>query len=192
MSKQKEDELTKEKLTDHNYDGIQELDNALPGWWLATFYITIIFSVFYYGYYELGSGPTLTQEFEKEVEAIEIQKNAAPKSEFPNEEKLAAVMKATDYSAGKLVFQGKCVSCHGDKAQGIIGPNLTDDYWITGDGKPGAIAKTVHQGVPEKGMPPWSSLLSEEEIYTVVAYIKSLRGSNPAGAKAPQGNPIKE
>ena len=73
-----------------------------------------------------------------------------------------------------------------------MGPNLTDDYWLHGDGTLGMIAKTIHDGVAEKGMPPWSALLSDEEVYAVTVYVKSLRGTNPPGAKAAQGSLVKE
>lgn len=188
-----DDNEKKEKLTDHNYDGIQELDNDLPRWWLGLFYISVIFAVVYYAHYEFGNGPSLQEEFMQEVSAMEAQKEAAPKSSFPESAKLVAFQKSTEkLGVGKGVFQSKCISCHGDKGQGIIGPNLADDNWLHGDGKIESIAKIIQNGVSEKGMPPWGPLLSEEEVYAVTAYVKSLRGSNPAGAKAPQGPLVKE
>ncbi|MBI3556273.1 MAG: c-type cytochrome [Deltaproteobacteria bacterium] len=182
-----------EKLTDHDYDGIQELDNSLPQWWLGLLYLTLLFGAGYYCYYELGSGPSIQDEFASEVAAMESKKTAAPPSLFPEMPKLVAYQTSAEKLAvGKTVFQNRCVSCHGDKGQGLIGPNLTDDYWIHGDGKIGAIAKVVHDGVLDKGMPPWVTLLTDEELYSVTAYVKSLRGTNPAGAKASQGNLVKE
>lgn len=182
-----------EKLTDHNYDGIQELDNSLPRWWLGLFYITIVVAIGYYAYYELGSGPSIQDEYTRDVAAMESKKAVAPVSSFPEMAKLVAFQKSPEkLSAGKGVFQARCIVCHGDKAQGIIGPNLTDDYWIHGDGKIGSIAKIIHEGVPEKGMPPWGALLSDDEVYAVAVYVKSLRGTNPPGAKAPQGQLVKE
>ncbi len=182
------------KLTDHNYDGIQELDNDLPKWWLASFYITIIYAVIYYGYYELGSGPSIQQEFESDIAAIDVKRaSSSSQSSFPNESKLSAYLNNNEkLVTGKAVYQSKCLSCHGDKGQGTIGPNLTDNYWVHGDGKAVNIAKVIHSGVPEKGMPPWSAILSEDEAYAVTSYVKSLQGTNPPGAKEPQGNLIKE
>src|SRR5262249_6503862 len=160
----------------------------------ATFYITIVFAAAYFAYYELGPGPTLKQEMDSEVAVIDAQKKASgPQKQFPEEARLLAVQKDPQKrAAGKSVFQARCVSCHGEAGQGLIGPNLTDDYWLHGDGKIGSIAKVVHDGVPEKGMPPWGALLSDEEVYAVTAYVKSLRGTKPAGAKAPQGQLVKE
>ena len=182
-----------EKKTDHNYDGIQELDNDLPRWWLGLFYLSIVFGIGYFCYYELGDGPSIQDEFAGDIAAIEAKKAVAPPSTFPEVTKLVLYQKSTEKkAAGKAVFQSRCVACHGDKGQGIVGPNLTDDSWMHGDGKLAAVAKIIHDGVPEKGMPPWNALLSDDEIYSVTAYVKSLRGTNPAGAKAAQGILLKE
>ncbi|MBI3541885.1 MAG: c-type cytochrome [Deltaproteobacteria bacterium] len=152
------------------------------------------FAAGYYAYYELGNGSSIQQEYEHEVAAMEAsRKAAAPALTFPDMTHLNVALKSGErIGAGKIVFQGKCISCHGDHGQGIIGPNLTDDYWIHGDGKPESIANTIHDGVSAKGMPPWNTLLSDEEIYSVTAYVKSLRGTNPPGAKAAQGELVKE
>jgi cytochrome c oxidase cbb3-type subunit 3 len=85
------------------------------------------------------------------------------------------------------VFVKNCAACHGDHGQGLIGPNLTDDNWLHGQGVPADIVKTISEGVAEKGMPPWGPVLKPEEIVGATAYIRSLHGSNPAGAKEPQG-----
>lgn len=192
MSNDKKDGQ-RDKLLDHNYDGIQELDNQLPRWWIGLFYVTIIFAIGYYAYFEFGEGPSIQAEFNKDVAAAEARKAVAPANGFPVEAKLVEAQKSPEkISAGKTVFQVRCVSCHGDKGQGLIGPNLTDDYWIHGDGKIVSVAKTIHDGVPEKGMPPWGALLSDDDVYAVAAYVKSLRGTNPPGAKAPQGQLVKE
>jgi len=93
--------------------------------------------------------------------------------------------------AGRELFQVRCIACHGAAGQGIIGPNLTDEYWLHG-GKLAEITHTITNGVPDKGMPPWGPVMSSEQIHFVVAYIRSIRGTNPAGAKAPQGELYKE
>ncbi len=183
----------KEKLTDHNYDGIQELDNDLPRWWISLFYLTIVFAVVYYGYYELGGGPSIRDDFDHDVAAMAAKKAAVPQSVFPDMPKLVAFQKRPEaLVAGKGVFQVRCIACHGDRGQGVIGPNLTDDYWLHGDGKTGSIAKVIHDGVLDKGMPPWGALLTDDEVYSVTVYVKSLRGTNPPGAKAAQGQLVKE
>ncbi len=176
----------------HEYDGIRELDNNLPSWWLATFYITIVFALLYFAYYSLGEGPGLRDEFNQAKLAAE-QKQAAskPKETGIDETQLANMLKdSAQIQAGKVVFDGKCASCHGNKGEGLIGPNLTDAYWIHGKGTWVDITKAVDTGVPDKGMPPWGPILKPVELQQVVVYIKSLEGTNPPNAKAPQGDKI--
>ena len=174
----------------HDYDGIEELDNMLPKWWVNLFLVTILFGVGYYFYYELAGGRTQKEELTANLSEIDsravLNKGAGP--EF-DETKLNAYVTASDkVSSGKSVFTTRCVSCHGAQGEGGIGPNLTDDYWINGDGKPLSIASVVKNGVAVKGMPPWGPVLSQEELYSVVAFVRSLHGTKPDHAKAPQGD----
>ena len=188
-----ENNKKEEKLIEgHDYDGIQELDNPLPGWWLATFYISIVFAVLYFAYYVLGEGPSLRDELHK-AEVVQEQKINAnkPKEGSMDEAKLASFEKDSAHlQAGKADFEGKCVACHGPQGQGIIGPNLTDNFWIHGKGTLGDIAKVVSEGVNDKGMPPWGPVLKPDELVEVVVYVHSLRGSNPPNPKAPQGEKV--
>jgi cytochrome c oxidase cbb3-type subunit 3 len=181
----------KDKLLDHEYDGIKELDNPLPGWWLATFYGAILFSILYVFHYHIGSGKTLEQEAQEHLEEIQAKAKLAP-STGPTEEALLAVAQDPKLkNLGHEVYEAKCASCHMAKGEGSIGPNLTDAYWIHGDGGLVAIANVVAEGVPEKGMPPWKAMLKEQEYFAVVVYVHSLKGSNPPNAKGPQGVEIK-
>ncbi len=172
----------------HEYDGIQELNNHLPRWWLATFYGAIAFSVVYIAYYHIGPGPNQAQELAAELQAIEMAKKADTKADDgPSEETIAAVVKdPAKLASGKAAFVAKCSSCHGPEGQGSIGPNLTDAYWIHG-GKTAEIVKVVADGVLDKGMPPWKAAMTPDEFVSVVAYVKSIRGTKPANPKAPQG-----
>ena len=175
-------------LLDHNYDGIRELDHVLPRWWLWLLYATIVFAAWYSGYYMSGFGPTPQQELAVELKKIDaLRPPEQPTTGFNEAELLAAVGKPELIKSGKEVFAGKCVSCHGDLAQGVIGPNLTDEFWIQGKGTLQGIAKVVTDGVAEKGMPPWGAILTKDETRDVVVYIHSIQGSRPAGAKDPQG-----
>lgn len=175
-------------LSDHVYDGIQELDNPLPRWWLLTFYGAIAFSIPYFIYYSILGGPTLVDEYHKEESAKELVRLAeSAKFRTPDEKELTAILAdVSRRKAGGEVYSSKCASCHGTAGGGGIGPNLTDAYWLHG-GKPAQIVTTITKGIPEKGMPPWGGALKPEEIYSTVSYIRSLHGTNPAGAKAPQG-----
>ena len=181
-------------ILDHEYDGIKELDNPLPGWWLATFYITIVFAVAYFIYYELAGGPTLDEELSANMSAIEtVQQKADESMEGKSEENYMALLDNKEsLEQGKAEFMTKCIACHGAQAQGVIGPNLTDEYWIHGDGKISSILQVMNQGVVEKGMPSWKGVIAPELMDKVAAYVYSLRGSNPPGAKPPQGEKITE
>jgi cytochrome c oxidase cbb3-type subunit 3 len=184
-----------DKATLHEYDGIQELDNSLPGWWLGLFYLCIAFAVVYFGYYVLGGGPTLTQEYLAEkANWQQLQsKTAAPSSGGALDDAglIALAKNAARVKSGQSVYMGKCLACHGKEGQGGIGPNLVDDHWIHG-GKPTQIVKVITDGVNDKGMPPWGPQLKPEEIQDLFAFIRSIRGTHPAGAKAPQGEVYKE
>ncbi len=177
-------------LLDHDYDGIKELDHVLPRWWLGIFWATIIFSAWYVGYYMSGYGPTPKQELEIALAQIEVNKTkAASSSQGGNEEAvlLAAFKNPEKLKHGNEVYAGKCLACHGDKGQGVVGPNLTDDFWIHGKGTLKDVAKVVADGIPDKGMPPWAQLLTPDELIDVVAFVHSLHGTNPPGAKSAQG-----
>ena len=186
MSQQddKKDDL---EMHDHNYDGITELDNPLPSWWLWTFFITIIFSFLYYIHYELAGGPSLKQELATAMAEIEKHKALQPVV-MESEEMLVAAMKGDGVlNMGAAVYKDKCAVCHGQEVQGQIGPNLTDKYWLHGKGNRMDIIKVIRVGVLDKGMPNWDQILKKEELYAVTAFIHSKQNSNPANAKAPQG-----
>lgn len=176
----------KDQLTDHNYDGILEYDNPLPNWWLLTFMGTIIFAFLYWLHYEIAGGPTLSQQLEAAMHEIETIQAHAPRTKL-SEQQLLEKIKGADLNGGAAIFQSRCQACHGDHLQGVIGPNLTDEFWIHGQGTAADIGSVIHQGVTEKGMPAWDGLLSEDEIINVTALILSKQNSHPPGAKPPQG-----
>lgn len=178
-----------DKILDHSYDGIQEFDNPLPRWWLLTFYGAIVFAAIYFSYYHIGTGPSPEQELASDLTAIkELEARSLKEVPPPSPEQLEAVFQdPKNREAGKAIFSGKCASCHGQSGEGQIGPNLTDDYWIHGDGSMSAVFTVVSTGVPEKGMPPWGNMLKREEILAVVSYVHSLDDTHPASPKAPQG-----
>jgi cytochrome c oxidase cbb3-type subunit 3 len=131
---------------------------------------------------------------QEEEYAIEMKQAAAERNAYLSksannidENSVKASKEASVISAGSAIFQKNCVVCHGDKGQGMVGPNLTDEYWLHG-GTINNIFKTIKYGVPEKGMITWEKTLMPKQISEVANYILSLRGSNPPGAKAPQGN----
>lgn len=174
----------------HEYDGIQELDHPLPRWWLNLFYGTIIFSVIYVGYYELFGGPTQIEQFKTSLAKIksvqsQVQSNDPGVSEDVDVNALIADPNAM--KVGAETFQQVCAVCHASKGEGLIGPNLTDKYWIHSKGDFGGIMTAVLEGFPDKGMPAWKDVIAPEKRAPLAAYVVSLKGTNPPNAKAPQG-----
>lgn len=181
-------------LMDHEYDGIMELDNKLPPWWLYMFYFTIIFGVVYIAYYQFSDGPGQYDEYNTEM-AVAAQAKAEMLANSANnvDENSATLMTdATSINNGKAKFETLCIACHaktGGSTQNPmgVGPNLTDEYWIHGGGI-NNIFKTIKYGVPAKGMISWEAQLTPVQIQEVASYIISLQGSNPENAKEPQGD----
>lgn len=176
----------------HEYDGIKELDNPLPRWWLGTFYITIIFSIFYYGYYQLGSGPNLDQELESAMASFKKEQPpdaGGGQKDFTNEIQ-AALSNPDMMKTGKDAFTTTCLACHGSQGEGGIGPNLTDKFWIHSKGEAQKIYEAIVNGFPDKGMPAWGAVIPKENHVPLAAYVFSLKGTNPANGKAPQGDPV--
>lgn len=213
------------KILDHDYDGIRELDNLLPRWWLWLFYVTCAFSLVYLLYYHvLRVGYLQDDAYRREMDAtyqrppqhamLRVLDNmgyhppwysptydqrqrfllggqapatmAVPvvdNSPIAFSEPLTA---ETDLAAGKRLFDANCVQCHGALGEGLIGPNLTDNYWIHGDQFADSV-RTVVDGVLDKGMISWRGRLTPAQIHQVSSYVYTLRGTNPPKAKAPQG-----
>lgn len=178
----------KDDLLDHDYDGIQEYDNPLPRWWLMILYGSIAWALFYVPWYHFGPGPLAAEEYAEELKAAGEGEGAAPRSvTFTAEELKAAVADAAKVAEGKKVFDTNCVACHTATGAGLVGPNLTDEFWIHG-GSLVDIARVVTDGVPDKGMIAWKTQLSSAQIVGVTAYIRTLKGTNPPNPKAPQGD----
>jgi cytochrome c oxidase cbb3-type subunit 3 len=177
-----------QRLIDHNYDGIQEYDNPLPRWWVLGFWLTIIFSALYVLNIGVGVGEGRMADYEKDVAAW---KAAHPDAEASSPEELAALVANPDaISQGKQLFTTQCASCHRADGGGLIGPNLTDHFWIHGATLP-EIHKTINEGVLAKGMPPWGRVLKPDQINVLAAYVASIVGSNPQNPKAPEGTEVK-
>jgi len=176
-----------ENLMDHNYDGIQELDNPPPAWIMAIFYITIAFSIIYGAYYFwLDVGDHQDAEYAKKSELHDAKYQL--ESESPEE--LVLLSGEDDIAEGKTIYKEmNCWTCHGANLEGnAIGPNLTDNAAINGCDFQG-IFNVIKNGVPAKGMTPFKAQLSDSRIQKVTSYIISLIGSEPENAKEPQGEP---
>ncbi len=177
-----------EVATDHNYDGIVELDNSLPPWWVYMFYGTIAFAIGYLVYFNYFDGPTQKMEYDTEVAQALMKKNEFLKKAAASVDETSVDVLSDDASIakGKSSFVTKCAACHGQSGEGLVGPNLTDEYWIHGGGIKD-IFKSIKYGWPEKGMISWESQIQPMEMQQISSFIYSLKGSKPANAKAPQG-----
>ncbi len=181
-------EKERDILLDHNYDGIRELDNSLPPWWKYSFYLSIIWAFFYLAYYFVGGGPSTHDEYIAEVQQAKIDVDAYNKKNALNvDESDVKFADAAGITDGADIYKTNCAACHGNFGEGNVGPNLTDDYFIHG-GTANELFKTVKYGWPAKGMKSWETDLSAVQIKNVISYIHSIRGTNPANAKAPQGD----
>ena len=177
-----------EILMSHDYDGIKELDNRIPPWFSILFYGTILFGIIYMiDYHLIGSGDVQKEEYQAEVQQARIQREYLIRTgAFLNEETVTALTDDAALESGKSIFLKNCAACHGQAGEGLVGPNLTDDYWIQGGGIKN-IFKTIKYGVPQKGMQSWLTQVGPKEMQEVASYILGLRGTNPANAKEPQG-----
>jgi cytochrome c oxidase cbb3-type subunit 3 len=174
-------------LLDHEYDGIREYDNPMPGWWVAAFWASFFFALGYVFHYHLSpNGVSVAQAYEQdmaEARAAEAKRSLGESVTEAGLEKLAldpALMKDA-----QAIFALRCTPCHGEHGQGVIGPNLTDAYWLHGSGLMD-IHRTVSEGVPAKGMPPWKMQLSAIQTRELAAFVGSL-GAHPVAGKAPEG-----
>lgn len=190
-TKAKEIENEDEILLDHDYDGIQELDNVLPPWWLWGFYITIIISVFYIFQAWYFDSYNQQKELENELriakEEVDAYKAANP--ELFDTANLTALMDEKSLAEGKVLYETKtCVVCHLNDGGGSIGPNLTDEYWIMGGNFEKVFNTITKGGRPGKGMIAWENVLSTKERQLLTSYILSLKGTKPAVPKAAEGD----
>ena len=173
----------------HNYDGVQEFNNAAPFWWQFAFYLSIVFSIGYMVYYLFMGGPSSNQELAESLERIQNMQPTQPAgTEVTEDVLLAAVTDPAQLAVGAQVYVSKCVACHAPDGGGLIGPNLVDDYWIHDQGSLTGIYAVIKDGVGDKGMPPWEAMLSPNELIAITGYVKSLRGKPVATAKPPQGD----
>lgn len=175
----------------HDYDGIRELDNSLPPWWVYLFYVTIFIGIGYlYVYHFSDIGLTQEEEYEEVmVEAKEQKlKFLFAQSNAVNETNVVALSDEKSLTEAHDIFSMKCASCHGKQGQGLqgLGPNFTDKYWKNGGGVKNVFS-TIKYGVPEKGMIAWKDQMQASDIHKLASYILTLEGTNPPNPKDPEG-----
>mgnify|MGYP003431428994 FL=1 len=176
-------------LLEHDYDGIKELDNNLPPWWVYLFYASIIFGVVYMVRYEVLGADNQEMELQKEIAQakIDVAEYMKTAPDMMDEKTVTLLTDPADLAVGKELYTTNCAACHRADGGGQIGPNLTDEEWILGGGVKNIFHTLVNGGRDGKGMIAWKGTLKPKEMQKVASYIVSLKGSNPADAKAPEG-----
>jgi cytochrome c oxidase cbb3-type subunit III len=180
-----------DQLLDHAYDGIQEYDNPLPRWWTLLFWASFVFSIGYFFHYHVShNGESVAAAYEAEMRQARDNEAKANLAQPVSEESLGKLMAdATLMNDTKALFALRCAPCHGDRAQGVIGPNLTDSSWLHGKGTLSDIFAVIDGGVPAKGMPAWNKQLSPIEVRKLAAFVGTQRGKAVPG-KPPEGTVV--
>jgi cytochrome c oxidase cbb3-type subunit 3 len=189
LTKSQPIENESELLLAHDYDGIKELDNSLPPWWVYLFYGCIVFALVYLIRFEIMGGDNQEMELEKEIAQakIDVANYMKTAPDLMDEKKVTLLKDVVTLANGKAIYTANCVACHRPDAGGQIGPNLTDDNWILGGGIKNVFHTLTNGGRDGKGMIAWKTVLKPRDIQQVASYVLSLRGSNPINPKAPEG-----
>lgn len=190
LTRSKDLEEEHDVMLNHDYDGIRELDNVLPPWWVNLFYATIIFAFIYLVRFHILNEYDQASEFETEmaVAKAEVEKYKLTAPDLMDKEKVTLLTDATALAEGKKIYETNCVACHRPDGGGAIGPNLTDEHWILGGGIKNVFNTIMEGGREGKGMVPWKATIKPSDIQKVASYVLSLQGTNPKDAKAPEGD----
>lgn len=190
LTRSKSIEQETDVMLDHDYDGIKELDNVLPPWWVYLFYGCIVFAFVYLIRFHVVGDYTQKEEYEKEVAQAEIdhQEYLRTAPDLVNVDNVTLLTDAGSIAEGKNIFtSNNCISCHGSNLEGGIGPNLTDKFWINGANVKNLFT-VISEGSPNNPvMAPWNEVIKPSDIQKVASYILSMQGTNPANAKEPEG-----
>lgn len=178
----------------HELDGIKEYDNPMPGWLMAIWWGSLLFAAGYLMFYALSFGEgSMEAEFRAETQqslsSVQAWFDANPLIPPTPATLLAGAADPAVLDQGAARFARSCAPCHGDRAQGLIGPNLTDDRWLHG-GSVEQVFQSIAKGWPAKGMPPWGRALTPAELAALVSYIRGAQGSAPPNPRAPEGDPF--
>jgi cytochrome c oxidase cbb3-type subunit III len=176
-------------MMEHDYDGILEIDNPIPAWFMTLFYGSILVAVIYiFAYHVVGNGQIMTAEYKEQMfEGEEIKKAFMKKfAKSINENNVSVLKDAKTIEEGKKLYTQNCVACHATDGGGGVGPNLTDEFWLHG-GNVKSVFHTISEGVAEKGMISWKKSINPLQIQQITSYIFTLKGTKPAKPKEPQG-----
>ena len=190
LTRSKDIEEEADVMLDHDYDGIKELDNVLPPWWVYLFYGCIIFAVVYLVRFHVIGDYTQAEEYEKEVALAEEAhaKYLLTAPDLVNVDNVELLTDAASIAEGKKVYEANnCISCHGQNLEGGIGPNLVDANWINGGGVKNIFRLVSEGSTNNPVMAPWKDVIKPSDIQKLASYIVSLGGTNPANAKEAEG-----
>ena len=170
----------KDTVINHPHDGIYELDNPPPPWFMFLFYGTIVFALIYYIRFTFtDSGYTQAEEYAQEMKLAEEEQQkilAEGGGDVIDETTVELLTDEADLAKGETIFKANCVSCHGQHGEGIVGPNFTDKYWkLGGDIKD--VFGTIKNGSPNGSMASWSKSMSPSALQAVASYVISLEGT---------------
>lgn len=190
LTRSKEMEEEHDVLLDHDYDGIKELDNVLPPWWVGLFYITIIFAIVYTIRFHIMGDYTQAEEFETEMAMAraDVEKYKLTAPDLLDKDKVTLLTDAGALAEGKKLFETNCVACHKPDGGGSIGPNLTDEYWILGGGIKNVFNTLMEGGREGKGMVSWKTTIKPSDLQKVASYVLSLQGTKPVDGKPAEGD----
>jgi cytochrome c oxidase cbb3-type subunit III len=190
LSRSKEIEQESDIMLDHDYDGIKELDNVLPPWWVYLFYSCIVFAIVYLVRFEVIGDYTQAEEFETEMAQadLDIKEYLKTAPDLMNKENVTLFTDAASLNEGKALFTTNCVACHKADGGGAIGPNLTDEYWVLGGGIKNVFNTIMEGGRSGKGMISWKDQIKPTDIQKIASYVLSLQGTNPKDAKPAEGD----
>lgn len=190
LTRSKEIEEEHDILLDHDYDGIKELDNVLPPWWVNLFYITVVFAFVYLVRFHIYNDYDQVTEFETEmaIAKAEVEKYKLTAPDVMDKEKVTLLTDAGDLAQGKKIYEVNCVACHKSDGGGSIGPNLTDEHWILGGGIKNVFNTLMEGGREGKGMVSWKATIKPSDLQKVASYVLSMQGTNPPDAKPAEGD----
>jgi cytochrome c oxidase cbb3-type subunit 3 len=183
-------DTTQVNVTGHIYDGIEEYDNPMPGWWTWIFAASIAFAAVYFLFVMRAGGQLSPLGFYDRELTADAQRQFAQLGDIKSDPASILTMSKDDklVRVGSAIFAGNCAACHGVDGAGITGPNLTDNAYIhvktIGD-----IADVIRKGRNNGAMPAWENRLDPRQISLLASYVASLRGANRPGREA-QGTVI--
>jgi cytochrome c oxidase cbb3-type subunit III len=184
------EQVRKDRLLAHSYDGIQEYDNPLPAWWTWTFAATVVFTAWYILYFHIGIGPSVYDQYDEAVAAhLEKLLEGIDPDTIDDATLLELVNDGEKAGAMGGNFKTNCANCHRDDAGGNVGPNLTDGYWINAT-SPTEVMAVIRDGRSSEGMPAWGDRLRPAQVLLLTAYVGTLRGTRPTDPKEPEGDPV--